>query len=209
MNGEFFAHLPGWGDFLTHLRTHVLLSVSALAVAAAIGVPLGTFTARTGFVRPAVLALVNTARVIPSLTILMLMLPLIGLGTGPAIVALTILAIPPIVVNTDLGLRSVPSALTDAARGLGMTTSQLARRVEWPLAFPVAFAGFRTATVEVIASATLAAFIGGGGLGEYITSGLSTDDTAALLTGSVSVALLALIVDTLLGGVQRRASVAT
>jgi osmoprotectant transport system permease protein len=156
-----------------------------------------------------VLALVNTARVIPSLTILMLMLPLIGLGTTPAFVALTILAIPPIVVNTDLGLRSVPPALVDAAKGLGMTAGQLARRIEWPLAFPVAFAGIRTASVEVIASATLAAFIGGGGLGEYITSGLATDDVRALVTGSVTVALLALIVDVALGALQRRMSAAT
>lgn len=196
-------------DFFVHLRTHVALSASALAAAVAIGVPLGTLTARANLVRPALLALVNTARVIPSLTVLMLMLPLIGLGTLPAFVALTILAIPPIVVNTDLGLRSVSTSLVDAARGLGMTSSQLSRRVEWPLAFPVAFAGVRTASVEVIASATLAAFIGGGGLGDYITSGLSTDDTGALLLGSVSVALLALGVDAFLGAVQRRLSVAT
>jgi osmoprotectant transport system permease protein len=196
-------------DLLLHLRTHVALSASALAAAVAIGVPLGTLTARANLVRPAVLTLVNTARVIPSLAILMLMLPLIGLGTTPAFVALTILAIPPIVVNTDLGLRSVPKTLIDAAKGLGMTPQQLARRVEWPLAFPVAFAGIRTASIEVIASATLAAFIGGGGLGDYITSGLATDDARALLTGSVTVALLALLVDAALGAVQRRLSVAT
>lgn len=196
-------------DLLLHLRTHVALCAAALTAAVAIGVPLGTLTARANLVRPAVLALVNTARVIPSLTILMLMLPLIGLGTTPAFVALTILAIPPIVVNTDLGLRSVPPALVDAAKGLGMTAGQLARRIEWPLAFPVAFAGIRTASVEVIASATLAAFIGGGGLGEYITSGLATDDVRALVTGSVTVALLALIVDVALGALQRRMSAAT
>lgn len=196
-------------DLLLHLRTHVVLSASALLAAVAIGVPLGALTARANVVRPGVLALVNTARVIPSLTILMLMLPLIGLGTMPAFVALTILAIPPIVVNTDLGLRSVPRALVDAAKGIGMTPRQLARRVEWPLAFPVAFAGIRTAAIEVIASATLAAFIGGGGLGDYITSGLATDDARALVTGSVTVALLALLVDAALGAVQRRVSVAT
>lgn len=196
-------------DLLLHLRTHVVLSASALLAAVAIGVPLGALTARANVVRPGVLALVNTARVIPSLTILMLMLPLIGLGTMPAFVALTILAIPPIVVNTDLGLRSVPRALVDAAKGIGMTPRQLARRVEWPLAFPVAFAGIRTAAIEVIASATLAAFIGGGGLGDYITSGLATDDARALVTGSVTVALLALLVDAALGVVQRRVSVTT
>lgn len=209
MNADFFASHPFWSDFFAHVRMHVVLAASALGVALAIGVPLGTLSARTNAIRPSILALVNTARVIPSLTVLMLMLPLIGLGTVPAIVALTILAIPPIVVNTDLGLRSVPVSLVDAARGLGMTARQLARRVEWPLAFPIAFAGVRTASVEVIASATLAAFIGGGGLGDYITSGLSTDDTNALLIGSVSVALMALIVDAVLGALQRRMSAST
>jgi osmoprotectant transport system permease protein len=199
MNADLFGP-----DFLAHVRTHVELSATALAAAALIGFPLGTLTARTRLIRPPVLALVNTARVIPSLAILMLMLPLFGLGTAPALVALTVLAIPPIVVNTDLGLRGVPHALVDAARGLGMTSRQLARRVEWPLAFPVAFAGIRTASVEVIASATLAAFIGGGGLGEYITAGLSTNDNAQLLLGAASVAVLALAVDELLGLAQRR-----
>ena len=204
MNGEFFGP-----DFLSHVRTHVLLSAAALAGAAAIGLPLGAMIARTRGVRPAVLAVINAARVIPSLAVLMLMIPLIGLGTEPAFVALVLLAIPPIVVNTDLGLRSVPRALIDAAQGLGMTGRQRERRVEWPLAFPIVFAGIRTASVEVIASATLAAFIGGGGLGEYITSGLSTDDVPQLLLGSISVAILALGVDAMLGLVQRRMTVRT
>lgn len=203
MNADLFGP-----DYAGHFLRHVVLSAVALAAAAAIGLPLGTLIARTQRVRPAVLATINTLRVIPSLAILMLMLPLIGLGTEPALVALTVLAIPPIVVNTDLGLRSVPLAVVDAARGLGMTGRQLARRVEWPLAFPIVFAGIRTASVEVIASATLAAFIGGGGLGDYITSGLSTDNTAQLLLGSVSVAALALAVDMSLGTIQRRLRVA-
>src|SRR5208282_4613285 len=109
----------------------VLLSAGALAGAAAIGLPLGAMIARTRRIRPGVLAAINTARVIPSLAVLMLMIPFIGLGTEPALVALVLLAIPPIVVNTDLGLRSVPIALIDAAQGLGMTGRQLARRVEW------------------------------------------------------------------------------
>ena len=204
MNGDFFGP-----DYLGHVREHVFLAAGALLGAAAIGLPLGTLTARTRIVRPAILAAINTARVIPSLAVLMLMIPLIGLGTVPAIVALVLLAIPPIVVNTDLALRSVPVAVVDAARGLGMTGRQLARRVEWPLAFPVVFAGIRTAGVEVIASATLAAFIGGGGLGEYITSGLSTDDTGQLLLGALSVAILALAVDALLSRLQRRLAAAT
>jgi osmoprotectant transport system permease protein len=194
---------------LAHLRAHVVLCAGALGIALALGLPLGTLIARTRLVREPLLAAINTARVIPSLAVLMLMLPIFGVGTLPALVALAILAIPPIAVNTDLGLRGVPFALVDAARGLGMTARQVARRVEWPLAFPIAFAGIRTASVEVIASATLAAFIGGGGLGDYITSGLSTNDTQALLTGAISVAVLALLVDAVLAAIALRLAART
>jgi osmoprotectant transport system permease protein len=204
MNPDFFG-----ADFVGHFGTHVLLSATALAAATAIGLPLGALIARTRAIRPAVLATVNTLRVIPSLAILMLMLPLLGLGTAPALVALVVLAIPPIVVNADLGLRGVPAGVVDAAKGMGMTSRELARRVEWPLAFPVAFAGIRIASVEVIASATLAAFIGAGGLGEYITSGLSTDDNGQLLLGAVSVAVLALAVDAGLAAIARRLAART
>ena len=204
MNADLFGP-----DYWAHVRTHVALAFSALAIAGVIALPLGVLTARAKLIRPSVLGAVNTLRVIPSLAVLMLMLPLIGLGFGPALLALVVLAIPPIVVNTDLGLRGVPVSIVDAARGMGMTRSELARRVEWPLAFPVAFAGIRTASVEVIASATLAAFIGGGGLGEYITAGLSTDDTTQLLLGAISVALLALAVDVALAAIARRITVRT
>jgi osmoprotectant transport system permease protein len=204
MNADLFGP-----DYWAHVRTHVVLAASALALAAAIALPLGVLIARSKLIRPTILGAINTLRVIPSLAILMLMLPLLGLGFGAALVALVVLAIPPIVVNTDLGLRGVPVAIVDAARGMGMTRGELARRVEWPLAFPVAFAGIRTASVEVIASATLAAFIGGGGLGDYITAGLSTDDTTQLLLGSISVAILALGTDVVLTAIARKITVRT
>lgn len=120
-------------------------------------------------------------------------------------VALVLLALPPIVINTELGLRAVPAATLEAARGMGMTRRQIRRRVEWPLAMPLLFAGVRTASVEVVASATLASFIGGGGLGDYIVDGLATDDIGELLLGALSVAALALCVDALLARMARRA----
>ena len=193
-------------DLALHLRDHLTLSGCALAVALAVGVPLGALLARLGTAREAVLALVNAARVVPSLAVLALMLPLVGVGFAPALVALVLLAIPPIAINTDLGLRGVPAATVDAARGLGMNRRQIRARVEWPLALPVVFAGVRTATVEVIASATLAAFIGGGGLGEYIINGFASGDVPQQLEGAVSVAVLALGADALLGAIERRVS---
>jgi osmoprotectant transport system permease protein len=193
-------------DLFIHVREHLVLAGSALAAALLIAVPAGAAFARTRGPRSAWLAAIGTARVIPSLAVLALMLPLVGIGFAPAFVALTLLAIPPIAMNVDAGLRSVPPALREAARGLGMSERQIRNRVDWPLAMPVAFAGIRTATVEVIASATLAGFIGGGGLGEYIINALASNDVPQLLEGAGGVALLALIADGVLALVERRLS---
>ena len=169
-----------------------------------VGVPLGAAVARNRAVRGPILGAIYVARVVPSLAVLAIMLPLVGVGFFPSLVALTLLAIPPIALNTDIGLRGVPEAATEAARGLGMDRSQVRRRIEWPLAMPVVFSGIRIAAVEVVASATLAAFIGGGGLGEYIVNGLAENDRPQLLEGAISVAVLALATQWLLGGVERR-----
>ena len=194
-------------DFIAHLGTHVALAASALVLALAIGIPLAGLTADRPLPRGLLLALAGGFRVVPSLAILTLALPLLGLGFRPALLALVVLALPPILVNTDVGLRSVPRATLEAARGTGMTERQIGTRVRWPLALPVVAVGVRTATVEVIASATLAAFIGGGGLGDYIVGGLQTSDPGELLLGAVSVAALALLADAALGAAQRKLAV--
>ncbi len=191
-------------DFLLHLRDHVGLALTALGAALAIGVPLGAFAARTPRLRDFALGAVSVGRVVPSLAVLALMLPLVGVGFAPAAIALTLLAIPPIALNVDLGLRSVPHSVRDAARGLGMDERQIRRRVDWPLALPVVFSGIRTAAVEVVASATLAAFIGGGGLGEYIVNGIALNDTALLLEGAAAVGALAFGVQAALSLAERR-----
>jgi len=191
-------------DFLAHLGRHVALSASALGIALLVGIPVGAWTARYRAVRNVSLGIVNVVRVVPSLAILTLALPYLGLGFRPALAALAVLAIPPIVVNTDLGLRSVGASILEAARAMGMTSAQIRRRVEWPLALPIVFAGVRTAAVEVVASATLAAFVGGGGLGEYVVDGLANNDLGSLLEGGVSVALLALLTEYGLAAVGKR-----
>jgi osmoprotectant transport system permease protein len=191
------------------MGTHIVLAGSALILAAAIAIPLGGWCADRTLPRSLVLGLTGGLRVVPSLAILTLALPALGLGFGPALLALVVLALPPILVNTDLGLRSVPAATLDAARGTGMTPRQIAYRVRWPLALPIVAVGVRTATVEVIASATLASFIGAGGLGDYIVDGLNTNDVGELLLGAVSVAALALLADAALGFAQARLRAAT
>ena len=191
-------------DFYIHLRDHVALAIVALATALAIGLPLGAFAARTPRLRAVTLGAIGIGRVVPSLAVLALMLPLVGVGFTPAVIALSLLAIPPIAINTDLGLRSVSETVREAARGLGMDEAQVRARVEWPLALPIVFAGIRTASVEVVASATLAAFIGGGGLGEYILSGIALNDTGLLVEGAAAVGALALAIGGVLALVERR-----
>ena len=190
--------------FFAHLGTHIGLSLAAIVLAIAIGVPLAAFAAGRPIARVLTLGGAGVLRVLPSLAVLTLTLPYLGLGFRPALLALVVLALPPIVINTELGLRSAPAATLDAARGLGMTARDIRRRVEWPLAVPLFVAGTRTAAVEVVASATLAAFIGGGGLGDFIVDGLATDDVGELLLGACAVAVLALVIDFVLGRFGRR-----
>jgi osmoprotectant transport system permease protein len=192
---------------MAHLGTHVVLAGSAVILAVLLGVPLAAVAADRTILRSGVLALAGGFRVVPSLAILALAIPLLGLGFAPAMLALVVLALPPIVVNTDVGLRAVPAATLEAARATGMTPRQVGRRVRWPLALPVVAVGVRTASVEVIASATLAAFIGGGGLGDYIVGGLQGGDFGELVLGAASVAALALLADAALGAAQRRLTV--
>jgi osmoprotectant transport system permease protein len=190
-------------DLAIHVAQHLALAASALILALTAGLPLGVIAAESPPARGPVLALAGVGRTLPSLAVLMLLLPWLGVGAKPAIVALALLAIPPIVISVDLGIRGVPAAALDAATGMGMTAFQRFARVIVPLALPLSFAGLRTAATETIASATLATFIGAGGLGDEIVRGLQTDDLSLLLTGALTVAVLALGVDLALGAAGR------
>jgi osmoprotectant transport system permease protein len=190
-------------DLATHVAQHLALAASALAVALIAGLPLGVLAAESSALRGLVLALAGIGRTLPSLAVLMLLLPWLGVGAAPAIVALALLAIPPIVIGVDLGIRGVPASALDAAAGMGMTAVQRFARVVVPLALPLSFVGLRTAATETIASATLATFIGAGGLGDEIVRGLQTDDLTSLVAGALTVALLALSVDLALSAAGR------
>lgn len=186
-------------DLAAHAMQHLILAGTALAAALLLGAPMGAICARSGLLRGPLLAAAGIGRTIPSLAVLALMLPLLGVGVPPAIVALALLAIPPILVNVDLGIRAVPAAALDAATGLGMTARQRFARVVAPLALPVALSGVRTAATETIASATLATFIGAGGLGDDIVRGLQTGNDPLLFAAAATVAMLALAVEAGLG----------
>lgn len=190
-------------ELIAAVQRHLLLVGIALGIGILLCVPLGVVTSRSRVASFTVINAFNALRVIPSLAILFLALPYFGLSLKSAVLALTILALPPILINTDAAFRTIDPAIREAAYGMGMARREVLRRVEFPLAMPVIIAGIRTAAVEVIASATLAAFIGGGGLGIYITRGFSLYDNAILLVGAVPVALLALIAEIGMSGLQR------
>ena len=195
--------------FWTAAGVHLQLSLAALAISVLVAVPLGIWIARHVAVAQYVINAVGALRLIPSLAILFLALPYLGLGFRPALVALTVLALPPVLINTYAGLRNVDRAVVEAAFGMGMEPAQVLRQIELPIALPAIIAGIRTAAVEVVASATLAAFIGGGGLGDFITRGFAVYDPRIMLVGAVPVALLALLSEAALAGLQRRFDVSS
>lgn len=212
MNSIWDIFRQAWVYGLAHsaelaaaLGVHLELVGVALGIATLTCVPLGIWTARSKRAALAVMNAINGVRVVPSLAVLFLLIPYLGLSKTSAAVALTLLALPPVLINTDAGFRGLDPAVREAARGMGMTTWQALWKVELPLALPVVLAGIRTAAVEVISSATLAAFVGSGGLGIYITRGFALYNFAILLVGAVPVALLTLAAETILGSLQRAA----
>ena len=189
--------------FRDAVAIHVRLCVTALLLAIALFVPIGVLVSRSGQLGATLVGAVAAVRVVPSLAALFLLYSVMGTGFEPALVALTLLAGPPLVINTDAGLRNVDAAVLENARGLGMNPFQVFARVQAPIALPVVVAGIRSATVEIIASAALAAFIGVRGLGIFITSGLTLNDYAILLVGAIPVTLMALLAETALGVAER------
>lgn len=185
------------------LGEHLLLVATALSIGIGVCVPLGVWTSRSRFASLTFINFFNTLRVIPSLAILFLALPYFGLSFQSAVIALTILALPPILINTDAAFRNINPAIREAAFGMGMHSADVLWRIEFPLALPVILAGIRTATVEVIASATLAAFIGAGGLGNFIVLGSQLSNEAILLVGAIPVAVLALLAEVGMSTLQR------
>ncbi len=190
-------------DLTNKLWAHVQLSGAALLLAVAIGMTLGIWISRFGALARVTVNFAGVLRVVPSIAVLFLLLPIVGTGFRPSLIALTFLAVPPILINTDAGMRGVDAAIIEAGRGLGMSRWRLLWRVQLPLAMPVVLAGLRRAAVEVIASATLATLIGGGGLGDYIQAGLALSRNDILLVGAVPVALLALVTELALNYAER------
>jgi osmoprotectant transport system permease protein len=186
--------------FIVALQNHLWLTGVALGAVLLIALPLGLLLTRQRRFANAAMAIVNILRTVPSLALLVIMLPLLGTGFLPSVVALTLYGLP---LNTYTGLTEVDADIVDAARGQGFSDRQVMTRIEIPLALPVIFAGIRTAAVQIVSAATLAAFIGGGGLGELITAGMANFNFPQLIAGAVAVALLALAVEIGFAGIER------
>ena len=181
------------GRFWGMLAAHVQVSILSLGIAVLIGVPAGFLCVRWKKAQKYITGLFSVLRVIPSLAILLLMVPIMGTGTAPAVVALVLLAVPPILMNTVAGLEGVPEFMLETAEGVGMNPTQVWTKVRFPLAMPMILTGIKTAAVEIVASATLASKIGAGGLGDIIFAGIGLFKTELLLIGGMSVALLSLL----------------
>ena len=190
-------------DLLRRTLEHLGLSAAALLLGALISIPLGLWLEGHRRGAEAVIRVLGLFQTVPSLALLAFMIPFLGVGIVPAIVALWIYALFPIVRNTYTGVRDADPRAVEAATALGMTRGQILRQIRLPLAAPVVMAGVRTAAVLTVGTATLAAFIGAGGLGEPIVTGLQLADSAMILSGAIPAALLALLVDALLGLVER------
>ena len=206
---DYLAYLLGdhWGaggnGIPDRLLQHVEYTLVTLLISAVIALPVGLYIGHTN--RGAFLAINigNAGRSLPTFGLLSLMVVLVGIGTLPVLVALVVLAVPPILASTYAGLRAVDPAAVDAAVGMGMRPLQVLFRAEVPMALPLIVSGLRSALLQVCATATVAAYVGLGGLGRLLIDGLSTNDYPQVFAGAVLVAVLAVVLDLLSGGVER------
>jgi osmoprotectant transport system permease protein len=192
----------------TRLVEHIELSAAAVAIAATLALPLGLYIGHTGRGEFVAVSAANLGRAIPSFGILAFVFPftlryLPGFGFWPTLIAMFLLAIPPILTNTYVGIKNVDRDTVEAARGMGMSEGQILARIELPLAAPLVVAGLRTAAVQVIATATLGAFVAWGGLGRFIVDGFAQQDHGMILAGAVLVAALAIVAEISLALVER------
>jgi osmoprotectant transport system permease protein len=216
----FFGDAANWQNetgIPNRLLEHILISLLAVLTASLIALPLGFYIGHTGRLQLLGINIANIGRAVPSYAVMVMLLPVmlglapvlgydprLGLRFLPIFLAMVLLAIPPILVAAYAGLQAVDRDLTESSRGMGLTETQILTRVELPLALPVLIGGFRVALLQVIATATIGAFLAGGGLGRYIIDGIARRDDGMLYAGVVLVAVLAIGTDVSLSWLQRR-----
>ncbi|WP_439949146.1 choline ABC transporter permease OpuBB [Bacillus subtilis] len=192
------------GELLYKTYEHITISLIAVILGVLVAVPLGVVLTRMKKGAGTIIGIVNIIQTLPSLAILAFFIPLLGVGKVPAIVALFFYSVLPILRNTYTGIRGVNKNLLESGKGIGMTPVEQVRLVELPLAAPVIMAGIRTSTIYLIGWATLASFIGGGGLGDYIFIGLNLYQPEYIIGGAVPVTILAIVIDYVLAVAERK-----
>jgi osmoprotectant transport system permease protein len=206
---EYLADPANWtgpGGIWDLLLQHLGYTVASVGLAAVIAIPLGIVIGHTRRGSFLVIGLSNAARAIPTLGLLVLVVLLLGTGIGPIIGVLAILALPPVLTATAAGIRGADHEAVHAARALGMSELQVVAKVEWPLALPLVISGLRSATLQVVATATVAAYSSGQGLGRLLITGNATRNYPEMFAGAFLVAVLAIVLDILLGGLGWLAS---
>lgn len=188
------------------LLQHLAYTAAAVVIGAVIAIPLGILIGHTGRGGFLVIGLSNAARAIPSIGLLVLVVLATSTGFGPTVLVLAVLALPAILTATSAGVSGADPDAVYAARALGMTGGQIVSKVEWPLAVPLVISGIRSATLQVVATATVAAFAAGGGLGQLLISGQRSRDYSQMLAGAVLIAALAIVLDLLIGAIGLLAS---
>jgi osmoprotectant transport system permease protein len=193
----------GWGQ----LWLQVEYTLVSLGLATLIGVVLGIISAKVGSVASFLVVTVgNLGRTVPTFAIIALVVALSTTGFWPVVVGLVALGVPPILINSYTGIREVDAGAVEAARGMGFTPAQVLGRVEMPLAVPLIFAGIRISAVQIVATATLAGLVGGGGLGVLVAAGIGNNQNDVLLAGAIPVAILAILAELVFGGAERLAT---
>lgn len=200
---DAFQANDGWGQTWTHIK----LSVTALAMATAVGLVLGVLCAKVGRVAAFLVVTVsNLGRTVPTFAIITLILALTSIGFWPAVFGLFLLGIPPILLNAYTGVKEVDPGIVEASRGMGFRPLQVLGRVELPIAMPLVFAGIRTSAVQIVATAALAGLVGAGGLGVIVSSGLSNNQDDVILAGAIPITILAALAEVVFGGAERLAT---
>ncbi|CAN5707651.1 ABC transporter permease [soil metagenome] len=200
------ANWSGRDGIPVRVGQHVSLSFVSIIIAVAIALPVGLILGHARRAEGVVIGFANLGRALPSLAILLIFLPVVGIGDPLVVVAMVVLAIPPILVNAAVAVREVDRELVEAARGMGMSGVQVLRRVEIPVGLPLIFTGIRVAAVQVVATLTLGALVAGGGLGRFIVDGLALRDNGKLVAGALLVALLAVATERVFSLLERRAT---
>ncbi|MFI6460323.1 ABC transporter permease [Streptomyces sp. NPDC050538] len=199
------SHWHGYDGIPTRLVEHIRYSLIALAIASAIGLPIGLLTGHTGRGGNTLSLIATAARALPSFGLLVLMFVLIGFGLVPVMIPLVVLAVPPILVTTYEAMRSVDPSPVDAARGMGMNEANVLFQVELPVALPLILSGLRSAAIQIVSTATIAAYVSLGGLGRYIIDGLYQKNYEKVVGGATLVAGMALITLGVFWGIARLA----